>query len=151
MAAAVVRAIDQQAANSSGAHLGEDDFLAETAGMALLKRGRSNEAIGLLGPPLYPEPICEDGAIHADRAGNAATGVRILGIQQRNDPGFRGDHANLAEARAGDCGSVSANCIGLVPELPNIGRVPAVHLEGARRRPKIDNEGIHVLSDIMLT
>ena len=36
--------------------------------MALLKRGRSNEAIGLLGPPLYPEPICEDGAICARRS-----------------------------------------------------------------------------------
>jgi hypothetical protein len=108
------------------------------------------QVTALLGP-LHLEPMCTDAAVHSDGAANAAASVRILGIQKCNDPGFRGDHANLAEARTCDRGPVSGHGVGLVSELPNIGRVPAIHLEGARRRPKIDNEGVHVLSDIMGT
>ena len=45
MAAAIVRATDQEAANASGAHLCKRDFLlAGELGHALLKRGRCGEA-----------------------------------------------------------------------------------------------------------
>jgi hypothetical protein len=50
-------------------------------GHALLKRGPSRRATAPLGPPLHPEPICADAAVHADGTGNAAAGIRILGIQ----------------------------------------------------------------------
>ena len=48
MAALVIRAIDQQAANAGFAHLSEADFLrAGDGGHALLKRRRSRQANGL--------------------------------------------------------------------------------------------------------
>jgi hypothetical protein len=56
--ALVVGAIDQEPANAGGAHFAERDLLrAGIGGHVALKRGRSGTAIGLLGPPLYPEPI----------------------------------------------------------------------------------------------
>jgi hypothetical protein len=49
MAAAIVRATDQEAANASGAHLCKRDFLlAGELGHARLKRGLSRETIGCM-------------------------------------------------------------------------------------------------------
>lgn len=45
VAAMIIGAVDQEAANASGAHFGEGDFLAGKSGHALLKRGRAARAI----------------------------------------------------------------------------------------------------------
>jgi hypothetical protein len=99
VAATEIRAVNQQAADTGGAHFSEGDFLAGKIGDAPLKPGPSWQATAPLGPPLYSETICADAATEAESHRRGAGTVLVLGDDLGDDPLSRHDDGHLAKSR----------------------------------------------------
>jgi hypothetical protein len=100
-------------------------------------------------PPTYA-PI----NIYASQAEDAARSTGVLRGKSRYHPGWRSDHADLAIAgrsRAPAAITIRADIdIGLGRELPKIGSISAIHSKTRRWRPKLHNQRVHILANVLV-
>jgi hypothetical protein len=76
----------------------------------------------------------------------APAGIGILDIELGNDAVLVRNHADFAKLSGGNSGATIGNNVRLVSELPNVGCVAAVHLEGACRRAEFHHQDISILA-----
>ena len=92
---------------------------------------------GLLTLRFHAQALAANAAVHTHDSAKAISGVRILGVELLDNPSRRGNDAHLAIARARRAPASVGFDVGHGGELPDIGRLTAVHLKCAGWRAKL--------------